>query len=91
MLTRRIPKASSKISDNLQDSKQSESIENIVKNTTTNNDDELVKKVTMITEEHLSSLVPIIADLMSYVSNKVNYIIISKYSLASKIRFNKFS
>lgn len=73
MLTRRIPKASGKISDNLQDSKQSESIENIVKNTTTNNDDELVKKVTMITEEHLSSLVPIIADLMSYVSNKVNY------------------
>ncbi|KAL6448347.1 hypothetical protein ACFW04_000351 [Cataglyphis niger] len=72
MLTRRIPKASSKISDNLQDSKQSESIENIVKNTTTNNDDELVKKVTMITEEHLSSLVPIIADLMSYVSNKQN-------------------
>lgn len=91
MLTRRIPKASSKISDNLQGSKQSESIENIVKNTTTNNDDELVKKVTMITEEHLSSLVPIIADLMSYVSNKVNYIIISKLSLASKIRFNKFS
>lgn len=73
MLTRRIPKASGKISDNVQDSKQSESIENIVKNTTTNNDDELVKKVTMITEEHLSSLVPIIADLMSYVSNKVNY------------------
>ncbi|XP_029676404.1 uncharacterized protein LOC115243487 isoform X1 [Formica exsecta] len=72
MLTRRIPKASGKTSDNLQDSKQSESIENIVKNTTTNNDDELVKKVTMITEEHLSSLVPIIADLMSYVSNKQN-------------------
>lgn len=72
MLTRRIPKASRKISDNLQDSKQSESLENIVKNTTTNNDDELVKKVTMITEEHLSSLVPIIADLMSFVSNKQN-------------------
>lgn len=72
MLTRRVTKASRKFSDNLQDSKQSESIENIVKNTTTNNDDELVKKVTMITEEHLSSLVPIIADLMSFVSNKVN-------------------
>ncbi|KMQ94383.1 hypothetical protein RF55_5470 [Lasius niger] len=70
MLTRRVTKASRKFSDNLQDSKQSESIENIVKNTTTNNDDELVKKVTMITEEHLSSLVPIIADLMSFVSNK---------------------
>ncbi|CAL1685030.1 unnamed protein product [Lasius platythorax] len=72
MLTRRVTKASRKFSDNLQDSKQSESIENIVKNTTTNNDDELVKKVTMITEEHLSSLVPIIADLMSFVSNKQN-------------------
>ncbi|XP_072744288.1 uncharacterized protein [Anoplolepis gracilipes] len=71
MLTRRIPKASRKILDNLQDSKQSESIENIVKNTATNNDDELMKKV-MITEEHLSSLVPIIADLMSFVSNKQN-------------------
>lgn len=72
MLTRRISKISKKVSDNLQDSKQSESIENIVKNTTTNNDDELMKKVTMITEEHLSSLVPIIADLMSFVSNKVS-------------------
>jgi len=72
MLTRRIPKTSRKVSDNLQDSKQSESLENIVKNTTTNNDDELMRKVTMITEEHLSSLVPIIADLMSFVSNKVS-------------------
>lgn len=72
MLTRRIPKTSRKVSDNLQDSKQSESLENIVKNTTTNNDDELMRKVTMITEEHLSSLVPIIADLMSFVSNKQN-------------------
>lgn len=72
MLTRRVTKASRKCSDNLQDSKQSESIENIVKNTTTNKDDELVKKMTTITEEHLSSLVPIIADLMSFVSNKQN-------------------
>lgn len=73
MLTKRISKTSRKVSDNLQDSKQSESIENIVKNTTTNNDDELMRKVTMITEEHLSSLVPIIADLMSFVSNKVSW------------------
>lgn len=87
MLTRRISKTSKEVSDNLQDSKQSENIENIVKNTTTNNDDELMRKVTMITEEHLSSLVPIIADLMSFVSNKVSYSkhIISGLSCKNKI------
>jgi len=68
MLTRRIPKVSKKFSGKIQDSKSSETIENIVKNTSTNNDDDLVKRVTMITEEHLSNLVPIIADLMSLVS-----------------------
>ncbi|KAH0956325.1 hypothetical protein HN011_008141 [Eciton burchellii] len=70
MLTRRISKVSKKFSGKLQDSKSSETIENIVKNTSTNNDDDLVKRVTMITEEHLSNLVPIIADLMSLVSKQ---------------------
>lgn len=34
---------------------------------------ELKKKVTMITDEHLSSLVPVIADLMSVVTSKVKF------------------
>jgi len=71
MLTRRICKAPKKYSGKLQNGKQ-ETIENIVKNTTTNNNDELIKRETLITEE-LSNLVPVIADLMSFVSNKVNY------------------
>lgn len=71
MLTRRICKAPKKCSGKLQNQKQLESIENIVKNTSTNNDDESMKRET-ITEEHLSNLVPVIADFMSFVSNKVN-------------------
>ncbi|XP_011338604.1 uncharacterized protein LOC105280088 isoform X2 [Ooceraea biroi] len=69
MLTRRIPKTSRKSSDKLQHAKSSETIEDIVKNTCTNNDDNSMKNVTTITEEHLSNLIPIIADLMSFVSN----------------------
>jgi len=69
MLTRRICKAPKKYSGKSQNRKQ-ETIENIVKNTITNND-EFIKRETMITEE-LSNLVPVIADLMSFVSNKVN-------------------
>lgn len=72
MLTRRICKAPKKCSDKLQKQQQSETIENIVKNTSTNNDDEFMKRETMITEEHLSNLVPVIADFMSFVSNQVN-------------------
>lgn len=71
MLTIRQPKTLRRFPDKLQDTEHFETIENIVKTTRTNNDDELVKKVTMITEEHLSNLVPVIADLMSFVSNKV--------------------
>lgn len=71
MLTRRICKAPRKCSDKLQKQQQSETIENIVKNTSTNNDDEFMKRETMITED-LSNLVPVIADFMSFVSNKVN-------------------
>ncbi|KAL6264706.1 hypothetical protein P5V15_004805 [Pogonomyrmex californicus] len=70
MLTRRICKESRKCSNKLQNQQQSETLENIVKNTSTNNDDELTKRMTTITEEHLSDLVPVIADFMSYVSNK---------------------
>ncbi|XP_014482499.1 PREDICTED: uncharacterized protein LOC106748475 [Dinoponera quadriceps] len=70
MLTRRQPKALRKFPDKLQCTEHSETIEHIVKTTSTNNDDELVKRVTMITEEHLSNLVPVIADFMSFVSNK---------------------
>ncbi|XP_032690962.1 uncharacterized protein LOC116853819 isoform X2 [Odontomachus brunneus] len=69
-LTRRVPKTSRQFSDKLQDLEQSETLENIVKTTSTNNDDELLKRVTMITEEHLSNLVPVIADFISFVSNK---------------------
>ncbi|XP_012229223.1 uncharacterized protein [Linepithema humile] len=69
MLTRRIPKATRKCSGK-QDQRQIETIENIVRNTSTNNDDELAKRATTITEEHLSNLVPVIADLMSFVSTK---------------------
>ncbi|KAL0109438.1 hypothetical protein PUN28_014483 [Cardiocondyla obscurior] len=72
MLTRRISKVPKKWSDKNQ--KQSESIENIVKNTFTNNDDESVKRETAITEEHLSNLVPIIADFMSFISNKKHHL-----------------
>ncbi|EFN78721.1 hypothetical protein EAI_11341 [Harpegnathos saltator] len=70
MLTRRQPKALGKFSGKLQNVEHSETIEDIVKTTSTNNDDELIRRVTMITEEHLSNLVPVIADLMSFVSNK---------------------
>lgn len=70
-LTRRLPQTSRQFSDKLQDLEQSETLENIVKTTSTNNDDELLKRVTMITEEHLSNLVPVIADFISFVSNKV--------------------
>lgn len=78
MLTRRISKASRKFSGTLQDTKSSETIEDIVKNTSTNNDEDLMKTnathlVTTNTEERLSNLVPVIADLMSFVSSKVNY------------------
>ena len=38
----------------------------IVENVT--NDDDLIKKVTTITKEHLSTLVPVISDLMTHVS-----------------------
>lgn len=71
MLTRRIFRPLKIASSKLQEPKQSETIEDIVKNTCTNNDDELTSRVATITEEHLSSLVPIIADLMSLVSSKV--------------------
>lgn len=75
MLTRRQSKPSRIFVENrpdkLRDTERSETIENIVKTTSTNNDDELVKRVTMITEERLSDLVPVIADLISLVSNKV--------------------
>lgn len=71
MLTRRICKAPRKCSGKLKNQKQLETIENIVKNTSTNNDDESTKKETAITEENLFNLVPIIADFMSFVS-KVN-------------------
>lgn len=71
MLTRRIPKPARKCSGKLQDRRQADTIENIVRNTSTNNDDELAKRATTITEEHLSNLVPVIADLMSFVSTKV--------------------
>lgn len=70
MLTKRQPKVLRTFSDKLQEVEHSEIIENIVKTTSTNND-ELVKRVTRITEEHLSNLVPVIADLMSFVSNRV--------------------
>lgn len=73
MLTRRIPKVARKCFGKLQDQRQTETIENIVRNTSTNNDDELTQRATTITEEHLSNLVPVIADLMSFVSTKVNY------------------
>ncbi|XP_012527400.1 uncharacterized protein LOC105831662 isoform X2 [Monomorium pharaonis] len=69
MLTRRIYKTPKKCSGKSQNQKQSEAIENIVKNTVTNND-EFMKRETTITDEHLSNLVPIIADFMSYISNK---------------------
>ncbi|XP_039302177.1 uncharacterized protein LOC105206371 isoform X2 [Solenopsis invicta] len=72
MLTRRISKAPRKCSGKSQNQKQSETIENIVKNTSTNNDNEFMKRETMITDEHLSNLVPVIADFMSFVSNKQN-------------------
>lgn len=72
MLTRRISKAPRKYSSKSQNQKQLETIENIVKNTSTNNDDESMKREPMITKEHLSNLVPVIADFMSFVSNKVN-------------------
>ncbi|KYN19944.1 PREDICTED: uncharacterized protein LOC108761088 isoform X1 [Trachymyrmex cornetzi] len=72
MLTRRICKTPRKYSSKSRNQKQSETIENIVKNTSTNNDDESMKKEPMITEEHLSNLVPVIADFMSFVSNKQN-------------------
>ncbi|XP_011877301.1 PREDICTED: uncharacterized protein LOC105567226 [Vollenhovia emeryi] len=68
MPTRRIAR---KRSGRLRDEKQLETIENIVKNTSTNNDDESVKREA-VTEEHLSNLVPVIADFMSLVSNKQN-------------------
>lgn len=71
MLTRRICKMPRKCSGKLQNQKQLESIENIVKSTFTNNDDESMKRETT-TEEHLSNLVPVIADFISFVSNKVN-------------------
>lgn len=70
MLTRRLPKTSRQSFDELQDLKQSETIENIVKTTSTNND-ELVKRMTVVTEDHLSDLVSIIANLMTFVFNKV--------------------
>ncbi|XP_071630043.1 uncharacterized protein [Temnothorax longispinosus] len=69
MLTRRICKVPRKGSGKLQNRKQLETIENIVKNTSTNNDDE---RETAITEDHLSNLVPVIADFMSFISNKQN-------------------
>lgn len=71
-LTRRRPKASRRLSG--QDLEQSETIENIVKNTSTNNNGELImnRLPETITEENLSNLVPIIAELMSFASNKVN-------------------
>ncbi|KYN07295.1 hypothetical protein ALC62_01497 [Cyphomyrmex costatus] len=72
MLTRRICKVPKKCSSKSQNQKQLETIENIVKNTSTNNDDESMKKELMSTEEHLSNLVPVIADFMSFVSNKQN-------------------
>ncbi|XP_012063912.1 PREDICTED: uncharacterized protein LOC105627234 [Atta cephalotes] len=72
MLTRRISKAPRKYSSKSQNQKQLETIENIVKNTSTNNDDESMKREPMITKEHLSNLVPVIADFMSFVSNKQN-------------------
>lgn len=68
MLTRRICKTPRKCSGKLQNQKQLETIENIVKNTSTNNDDESAKRETPITEEHLFHLVPVIADFMSFVS-----------------------
>ncbi|XP_012256000.2 uncharacterized protein LOC105686030 [Athalia rosae] len=46
-------------------------------------DQELTKKVTMITEEHLSTLVPVIADLMSVVTSKKNDFEIRPVSSAS--------
>lgn len=73
MLTRRISKASRKSSGKSQDARSTETIEDIVKNTSTNNDgddDPGKGPVTTITEEHLSNLVPVIADLMSFVSSK---------------------
>ncbi|KYQ54499.1 hypothetical protein ALC60_06646 [Trachymyrmex zeteki] len=72
MLTRRIYKTPRKYSSKSQNKKQLETIENIVKNTSTNNDDESMKREPMITEEHLSNLVPVIADFMSFISNKQN-------------------
>ncbi|KYN40310.1 hypothetical protein ALC56_05255 [Trachymyrmex septentrionalis] len=72
MLTRRICKAPRKYSSKSQNQKQLETIENIVKSTSTNNDDESMKREPMITKEHLSNLVPVIADFMSFVSNKQN-------------------
>lgn len=71
MLTRRICKAPRKCSGKLQDQKQLETIENIIKSTSTNNDDESMNRETT-TEEHLSNLVPVIADFISFVSSKVN-------------------
>ncbi|XP_020278342.1 uncharacterized protein LOC109852014 isoform X2 [Pseudomyrmex gracilis] len=72
MLTRRISKSLKIASNKSQEPKQSETIEDIVKNTCTNNDNKPTPRVTTITEKHLSTLVPIIADLMSLVSSKQN-------------------
>ncbi|XP_046741128.1 uncharacterized protein LOC124408316 isoform X1 [Diprion similis] len=46
-------------------------------------DQELTKRVTMITDEHLSSLVPVIADLMSVITSKQNDFEIRPVSSAS--------
>ena len=42
----------------------------------TNEEDDLIKKVTAIPKEHLATLAPVINDLVALVSKKVMYIVI---------------
>lgn len=64
------------LSTEILNSKSIDDVEtNGIKKQRSTNDDDLINKVTTITNENLSILVPVISDLMALVSKKVTLLI----------------
>lgn len=65
-----------KSSGEMYQSKHTENDEMYPKVKNVANNDDLIKKLTAITKEHLATLAPVISDLITFVSKKVTVVII---------------